>query len=181
MRTIFFFIPVLFMSLAHATPITHPDFQPTRDGIELKSTATAKWLAFISVYDAGLYAIASAKASEVLQRNMPISLEIRYRVDVKKEQLIEAADVALTRQHSEDVRQQFQAAVDELHHSYQDVKEGDRFRIDVKPGSGLSLYFNDQLRYQNANLDFANYYIGLWLAENPLSETVRTALLNWSL
>jgi hypothetical protein len=180
MRLILFFIPVLFMSLAQAAPITHPDFQSMRDGIELKSTATAKWFVFISVYDIGLYAGADAKPSEVLQRNMPISLEIRYRVDVKKEELTEAADVALGRQHPEDVQQQFQASVDELHRFYQDVKEGDRFRIDVKPDAGLSLYFNDQLRYQNANLDFANYYVGLWLAEKPLSEAVRTALLNWS-
>jgi len=181
MRLVLFFISVLLMSLAHATPFSHPDFQPTRDGIELKATATAKWMVFVSVYDAGLYAKADAKPSDVLQKDMPISLEIRYRVDVKREQLIEAADVALTRQHSTNIRQRFQASVDELHGFYQDVKEGDRFRLDVKPDTGLSLYFNDQLRYQNANLDFANYYVGLWLAEKPLSETVRTALLNWSL
>lgn len=181
MRVIVFFIYLLFMSMAHAIPISHPDFQPTREGIELKATATAKWMMFISVYDAGLYANVDAKASDVLQKVMPISLEIRYLVDVKKEQLIEAADVALKRQHSAEARQKFQASVDDLHRSYQDVKEGDRFRIDVKPDSGLSLYFNDQLRYQNSDLDFANYYVGLWLADNPLSDSVRTALLNWSL
>jgi hypothetical protein len=181
MRLLLFFISLFLMGLAQSTPITHPDFQPVRENIELKATATAKWMAFISVYDAGLYADVDAKASEVLQKDMPISLEIRYRVDVKKEQLIEAANVALKRQHKEDTCQKFQAFVDDLHRSYQDVKEGDRFRIDVKPDSGLSLYFNGQLRYQNTDLDFANYYVGLWLAENPLSDNVRTALLNWSL
>jgi hypothetical protein len=181
MRLISFLITVLFMSLAHGTPISHPDFESIRDGIELKATATAKWMAFISVYDVGLYASADVKAAELLQTDTPISLEIRYRTGVKKAQLIEAADVALARQHSVDIRLQFQVSVDELHGFYQDVKEGDRFRIDVKPGAGLSLYFNEQLRYQNANLDFAHYYVGLWLAEKPLSEKVRARLLNWSL
>lgn len=181
MRLISFLIVALFTSLAYATAITHSDFESTRDGIELKATATAKWMAFISVYDVGLYAGADVKAVELLQTDTPISLEIRYRTKVKKEQLIEAANVALVRQHPLETRQQFQVFVDELHYFYQDVKEGDRFRIDVKPDAGLSLYFNEQLRYQNANLDFANYYLGLWLAENPLSEKVRARLLNWSL
>jgi hypothetical protein len=181
MRLSLFIISLFIMGLAQATPIIHPDFQPTREDVELKATATAKWLSFISVYDVALYASPNAKTSDLLQTSMPLSLEIHYLVGVKKEQLIEAAEVALKRQHSEQTRQQFQTSVDELHHFYQDVEEGDRFRVDIKPDSGLSLYFNDQLRYQNASLDFANYYIGLWLAENPLSDNVRASLLKWSL
>ena len=181
MRLFVFVISLFVMTLAQATPIIHPDFQPVREDVELKATATAKWLTFISVYDVGLYASPNAKTRDVLQKDIPLSLEIHYLVGVKKEQLIEAAEVALERQHSVETRQQFQTYVDELHHFYQDVEEGDRFRVDIKPDSGLSLYFNDQLRYQNASLDFANYYIGLWLADNPLSDKVRASLLNWSL
>ncbi|MDO7596850.1 MAG: chalcone isomerase family protein [Pseudomonadota bacterium] len=181
MRLILFFISLFLMGLAQATPLIHPDFQPLRENIELKATATAKWLAFVSVYDVGLYASPNAKTSDLLHSKMPLSLEIHYRVGVKKQQLIEAAEVALARQNSEETRQKFKASVDELHHFYQDVEEGDRFRVDIKLDSGLALYFNDQLRYQNTSLDFANYYIGLWLAENPLSDKVRASLLNWSL
>jgi len=181
MRLLLFFISLFLMGVAQATPVIHPDFQPVREDVELKATATAKWLAFISVYNVGLYASPNAKTSDVLQKNIPLTLEIHYLVGIKKEQLIEAAEVALGRQHSDETRQQYQTSVDELHQFYQDVEEGDRFRVDIKPDTGLSLYFNDQLRYQNANLDFANYYIGLWLADNPLSDKVRASLLNWSL
>lgn len=180
MRLIFFFMSALFMSMANATPVSNPDFQPIRDSLELKSTATAKWMVFVTVYDAGLYADVDTKPSDILKKDIPITLEIRYLVDVKKDQLIEAANVALKRQHTEKVNQQFQTSVEELHRSYQDVKEGDRFRIDIRPGTGLSLYFNDKLRYQNPSLDFAKYYVGLWLADNPLSDDVRDALLKWS-
>ena len=69
--------------------------------------------------------------------------------------------------------------VNALHGFYQDVSEGDRFRLDIEPSNGLSLFFNDELLYQNASLDFARYYVGLWLAENPLSDSLRTGLLDW--
>lgn len=179
MRLRLFLIATLFMSLANATPVSDPNFQPTRDGLELKATATAKWMIFVSVYDAGLYAQPDAKSSDVMQKIMPITLDIRYRVDVTKEQLTEAANVALTRQHSAETNKKFLSSVTALHGFYQNVKEGDRFRIDVRPDAGLSLYFNDQLRYQNESIEFANYYIGLWLDKNPLSDTVRKSLLNW--
>ncbi|MBE0439643.1 MAG: chalcone isomerase family protein [Gammaproteobacteria bacterium] len=181
MRLLVFFTFLFLMGLAQATPISHPNFKSARGELELKATATAKWLAFVSVYDIGLYANPNAKTDDVLHTNMPLSLEIYYWVNLKKEQLIEAAEVALGRQHSDKTRRQFQIFVDELHHFYQDVEQGDRFRMDVRPDSGLALYFNDELRYQNARLDFANYYIGLWLAENPLSDKVRASLLNWPL
>jgi hypothetical protein len=180
MRVLILLVTSLFMSLAQATPVSHPDFQPTRDGLELKATATAKWMVFVSVYDAGLYASPDAKPSDVLKKDTPITLEIRYKVGVTKAQLTEAANVALKRQNSETVNKKYQDSVTALHKFYQDVKEGDRFRLDIRPDSGLSLYFNNKLQYQNPSLDFAEYYVGLWLGENPLSDDVRDALLDWS-
>jgi len=159
----------LFFNTSIAAPVSHPDFQPTRGDVELKSTATATWLAFIDVYDAALYASSSAQANRLLVDKSPFSLEIRY----------EAADVALGRQHTEEQRAKYQSDVDALHTFYQDVVEGDRFRLDINPNNGLSLFFNDGLVYQNANLNFARYYVGLWLAEEPLSDAVRLGLLDW--
>jgi hypothetical protein len=169
----------LLLNISWATPHSHPDFQSTRDDIELKSTATATWLAFIKVYDAALYAQPHAQAEEVLNDNRPFSLEILYKVSLSKSQLIEGADVALGRQHSEQQRDTYQSDVDTLHTFYQDVTEGDRFRLDITPTDGLSLFFNDELVYQNTSIDFARYYVGLWLAENPLSDRVRAGLLDW--
>ena len=180
MRLLLLIISSLFMSLAQAAPIAHPDFQSTRDSLELKAAATAKWMVFVSVYDAGLYANPEAKSSDVLNKDTPITLEIRYKVGVTKAQLTEAANVALERQHSKTTNKKYQDSVAALHKFYKDVKEGDRFRLDIRPDSGLSLYFNDKLQYQNPSLDFAEYYVGLWLGENPLSDDVRDALLNWS-
>jgi hypothetical protein len=169
----------LLLNISWAAPHSHPDFQSTRDDIELKSTATATWLAFIEVYDAALYAQPDAQAENVLNGNGPFSLEILYKVSLSKSQLIEGADVALGRQHSEQQRASYQSDVDALHAFYQNVTEGDRFRLDITPTDGLSLFFNDQLVYQNTSIDFARYYVGLWLAENPLSDRVRLGLLDW--
>ncbi len=171
------YLSLLATSVLAAGPNT--EFQSTRGDLELKSTATAKWMAFITVYDAGLYAPKLAKPKALLQNQTPLSLEIRYRVDVKKDQLIEAAEVALSRQHDAIQRSLFQNDVDALHSFYRDVSAGDQFRIDVNPRQGLVLYFNNSSVYQNDNVDFARYYVGLWLADNPLSDRVRDALLTW--
>jgi len=169
----------LLVNAVWATPISHPNFQSTRGDSELKATATATWMTFIDVYDAALYAQADTTSDQLLTTDLPFTLEIRYKLSVKKSQLIEAAEVALTRQHDEQQLQRSQADVAALHGFYRDVEEGDRFRIGIVPDKGLSLYFNDDLVYQNSDMNFAKYYVGLWLADNPLSDKVRTALLDW--
>ena len=164
---------------AWAKPVSHPDFPPTRGEIELKSTATATWLVFVDVYDIALYASPNAQSNTFLKESSPFSLEIRYKVSLSKAQLIEGADIALSRQHSERQLAQYQTNVDALHTFYRDVVEGDRFRLDISGDNGLSLFFNDELLYQNSNVAFAKYYVGLWLADNPLSDSVRESLLDW--
>lgn len=170
---------LIHISSSWAAPASHTDFQSTRGGLELKSTATATWLRFVDVYDAALYTNPDAKARQTLVADQPFSLEILYKVSLSKSQLIEGADVALGRQHSEQERALYQNDVDALHLFYQDVVEGDRFRLDISSDEGLSLFFNDELLYQNVSISFARYYVGLWLAENPLSDSVRTGLLKW--
>lgn len=170
---------LMFASSSWATTASHPDFQSTRGETELKSTATATWLAFIEVYDAALYADPETQAEQLLVADAPFSLEILYKVSLSKSQLIEGADVALGRQHTEQQRAKHQNDVDALHGFYQDVVEGDCFRLDILPNQGLALFFNDKLLYQNNSLEFARYYVGLWLAKNPLSDSVRSDLLDW--
>lgn len=162
-----------------ATPVSHPDFQPARGEIELKSTATATWLAFIDVYDAALYTSPDAQSGSLLEADAPFSLEIRYKVSLSKDQLIEGADVALGRQHTKQRIAAYQSEVDALHTHYRNVDEGDRFRLDISNPGGLALFFNNELLYENSDVDFALYYVGLWLAENPFSDAVREGLLDW--
>jgi hypothetical protein len=170
---------LMVLNVSWAGPVSHDDFQESRGDMALKSTVTATWLAFIDVYDAALYAGTGAQASSILSDAQPFSLEIRYKVSLSKSQLIEGANVALARQHTQQQRALYQSDVDALHVFYHDVVEGDRFHLEIDPDQGISLFFNDQLRYQNASTGFARYYVGLWLAENPLSAPVRSGLLDW--
>ncbi len=170
---------LLLINPAWATPVSHPDFQSTRGEIELKSTATATWLVFIDIYDAALYASPNADPGTLLVGDMPFSLEIHYKVSLSKAQLIEGADVALGRQHSKQQIARYKTDVDALHNYYRDVAKGDRFRLDISNDTGLALFFNGVLLYRNSDVGFAKYYVGLWLAENPLSNAVRQGLLDW--
>ena len=89
------FLALLYLNPVLATPVSHPHFQPMRGEIELKSTATVTWLAFIDVYDAALYVGDGAQPTTLLEGPSPFSLELRYKVSLSKAQLIEGADVAL--------------------------------------------------------------------------------------
>ena len=169
----------LLINIGWTMPASQLDFQPSRGEIELKSMATATWLGFIDVYDAALYAAPGVQAGQVLKVNHPFSLELHYKVSLSKSQLIDSADEVLSRQNTKNQQALYQNDIDALHGFYQDVISGDRFRLDIHHDKGLSLFFNDKLLYQNTNISFARYYLGLWLAENSLSESLRTELLNW--
>jgi|TARA_B100000795_G_scaffold99677_1_gene73297 hypothetical protein len=169
----------LLFNISWAMPPSQLDFQPSRGEVELKSIATATWLGFIDVYDAALYAAPEVQARQVLRGNHPFSLELHYKVSISKSQLINSADEVLSRQHTKNQRALYQSDINALHDFYQDVTKGDRFRIDIRHDKGLYLFFNDELLYQNTNISFARYYLGLWLAENSLSESLRKELLNW--
>jgi len=169
----------LLFNISWAMPPSQLDFHASSSEVELKSTSTATWLGFIDVYDAALYAAPDIQASQILRGNHPFSLELRYKVSLSKSQLINSAEEVLSRQHTKNKRALYQKDTNALHDLYQDVTSGDRFRLDIHHDKGLSLFFNDELLYQNTNISFARYYLGLWLAENSLSESLRKELLNW--
>ena len=185
-------IIVVFLFLAttlHAGPVMASregvdtetvEFPLQRGNLILRSTATATWMKFVDVYVAGLYAPGSSNPQQVLDGSKPLSLEIGYLVALDREKLVKAANIALARQHNEVKLSAHKQYINQLHDKYLGVKEGDRYRIDFRPGNGLKLILNDrQLAHINDD-EFALLYLGIWLDEKPLSEPLRTALLDWS-
>ena len=145
----------------------------------LKSSGTATWMRIVRVYDAALFAPSDAEVEQVLQKDVPLSLKIEYLIGVSAENIIKAADVALARQHKPEVLDRYSTHIQRLHQSYQSAEPGDRYRLDYRPGEGITLWFNDQYLVSINDDEFARLYVGIWLGEQPLSERLRTALLNW--
>ena len=163
-----------FSSYLGAAPLISSD-----QDLVLKSSGTATWMRVVRVYDAALFAPSSARVEQVLQKDVPLSLKIEYLISVSADNIIKAADVALARQHSPEVLDRYSTHIQRLHQSYQSAELGDRYRLDYRPGEGITLWFNDQYLVSIDDDEFARLYVGIWLGEQPLSERLRTALLNW--
>lgn len=157
----------------------HAHFAPQRGELSLRGTATGTWMKFIKVYDAALYAPIEARPSQVLSAPIPLVLEIRYRVDVRRDQLVEAAMTALERQHDSQSLARYERETQVLHSAYRDVTQGDRFRLELWPETGVALFFNDERVASINDAGFAAFYLGIWLGEPPLSDAVRQSLLDW--
>ena len=154
-------------------------FTPGKGELELKSSATATWMRFIEVYQAALYAPHEIQAEEINTSLVPLSLELTYLTGVSKDNIIKAAEVALQRQHDTATLDKFAEQITALHQSYRDTAKGDKYRLDFDPASGVSLYFNDSLLVAFGDVSFGRLYVGIWLDEPPLSQPLRTALLDW--
>ncbi|HDP90042.1 MAG TPA: hypothetical protein ENN42_08825 [Thioalkalivibrio sp.] len=144
--------------------------------LELKGTGDMYYARFIHVYDAALYGPAGLPAPMLLETGAPACLELVYRVGLDRDKFVLAAERILARQHGD--LSSLRPRIDALHAAYRDVAEGDRYRLCYDPDAGTELALNDAPLVRVQGEDFARAYLGIWLGERPLSDSLRTALLD---
>lgn len=150
---------------------------PVYANLSEAGSATARYAGLIKVYDATLRVTPGTARDRVLDPQTEKELEIRYRVDIDASDLIKAASKTLERQHSEAELARFSAETEQLHAQYRNVKEGDRFALQAK-GDALTLLFNGEAQVTITTPGFADFYLGIWLGSDPLSDSVRDQLLS---
>ena len=104
-------------------------------------------------------------------------LEITYLRRFSVRQIIRASDKMLARQLG--------SRLDRLADSYarlnnylNDVKRGDRFTMDHCTQSGLTLFFNGELKVRLPDHEFARAYLAIWLhPSKPIDKNLRKNLL----
>jgi hypothetical protein len=163
---------LLLLALSGLFTPAFANLPPTPD-LSLRGESIGKWI-FFSIYDAKLYLPAQSQASQVLSESLPGRLQICYLREIRKDQLIEAAQHVLDDLSLSETQQ---AQINALHAAYRDVKEGDCFVMDYQPRTGLTLYFNGQPVHQESDPSFKATYWQVWLGQQPLSERVRDQLL----
>jgi len=58
-----------------------------------------------------------------------------------------------------------------------DVKPGDCYVLEYQPDTGTQLKLNDQLSFETKLNGFKSVYFGIWLGQNPLSDSLKEKLL----
>ncbi|WP_372591248.1 chalcone isomerase family protein [Guyparkeria sp.] len=162
------------------------DFGKTLDEADttlvLTGAGTASYMIW-DVYDAALYAPASAEQAAIMAAEVPMTLVLDYHRDVAVADIRKAAWKALDGQYDEASRDALRPKVETLHDAMSDVGDGDRYQLDWRPkmetGEGrLVLKLNGQTRFASDDAELARAYFGIWLGEPPLSGKLRQALLS---
>lgn len=134
---------------------------------------TAYWAGMIPVYDAKLSVSDNVTRTNLLSDQTTLKLELCYHVALSREDFVEAAKKGLPTPLSAPHLN----AVNALHLAYENVSPDDCYQLSYDVVSGTQLRLNNQLKFQNKTPGFKAIYFGLWLGQNPLSDTVKTDLL----
>ncbi|WP_322521758.1 chalcone isomerase family protein [Guyparkeria halophila] len=144
----------------------------------LLGSGTASYMLW-DVYDAALYAPAEADKAAIVNAEVPMTLILEYHRDVGVEDIRKATWAALDDQYEAEQREIIRPKIDAIQNAMIDVTDGDRYRLDWEPeGPRLSLSLNGETRFESDDRELARAYFGIWLAEPPLSDKLRAALLS---
>ncbi|MGI8738353.1 MAG: chalcone isomerase family protein [Gammaproteobacteria bacterium] len=145
--------------------------------MELKGSGEAHYMGFVEVYEAALYGKRGVAAEQLLRRDVPMCLRLDYQRAIGREDIVKAADTVLKRQNDASSLTPLHARIDRLHAAYRDVEADDYYVRCYSPGAGSELSLNGETLIKIEGRDFAVRYFALWLGEEPLSESLKQALL----
>ncbi len=182
MKRLLFFalLPLLAIDLSARTP--EPSFPETVevDGAELTKRGEYRYVYrfFFKLYDAALYAPAEASVAEILQAETPFRLQFRYLREIEKSIILKSADTMLAKNLSDSELDTIQDRIDQLNDAYTTVRDGDRSSLTYEPDVGTTLRINGESVVTIEGDDFAPLYFKIWLGDQPISRSLRAALLD---
>lgn len=153
-----------------------PYWQTTDSRLQRQSQAVLNYL-WVDVYAAAFYTEPGINPRQAVGRSQRQRLELYYFRAIDREDVIKAAWVTLERQQPAARLADLRAEVEALHATFADIQPGDRYALNYSSGTGLSLERNGQRLYSSQNAELAHAYLGIWLADEGLSETLREQLL----
>ncbi|WP_455884498.1 chalcone isomerase family protein [Pseudomonas spelaei] len=177
MRQLFVCLMLMLSITAQANEadrLKQADFPARFESLALKNQAVLNYL-WTDVYAAGLYAPQEASARQAWAQQQDLRLVLYYFRDIDRKDVIKAATVTLERQQAS---ARLKPELDQLHARFRNIRSGDRYALDFRPGRGLNLEINGQVVFSSPDVELAKAYMGIWLAPKGLSDSLRGQLLN---
>jgi len=137
------------------------------------SSGTATWM-FFDVYNATLFAKKSSLPQDFLNDAESLKLELCYLRAISTDIFIEGANEVLPTK----LTTTLQNEVNRLHDAYLPVEPNDCYVLEYEPQTGTQLKLNNQTIFTSQVEGFKAVYFGVWLGENPLSESLKNSLLD---
>lgn len=177
MRHVVFCLLLMLCAMAQANEadrLRQAGFAAQSDALALKNQAVLTYL-WADVYAAALYAPANLSTKRAWEQQTALRLELYYFRDIDRNDVIKAANTTLERQQAS---ARLKPEIEKLHASFRDIRSGDRYALDFRPGRGLNLEINGQAVFSSRDEALARVYLGIWLAPKGLSDELRGKLLN---
>jgi len=180
MRHVVFCLLLIFcvaVQASEADRLKQAGFPAKSHDLVLKNQTVLVYL-WADVYAAAVYAPADTSAKAAWDQQKNLRLALYYFRDIDRNDVIKAATTTLERQQSSATLARLKPELDRLHASFRDIRSGDRYALDVRPGRGLNLEINDKVVFSSRDEELAKAYLGIWLAPKGLSDSLRNSLLN---
>ncbi|ANF85116.1 hypothetical protein A7J50_1693 [Pseudomonas antarctica] len=180
MRHVVFCLMMIFslaVQASEADRLRQAAFPAQSHELVLKNQAVLVYL-WADVYAAALYTPADLRAKQAWDQQKDLRLVLFYFRDIDRNDVIKAANTALERQQSSATLARLKPELDQLHASFRNIRSGDRYALDFRPGRGLNLEINEQVVFSSRDDELAKAYLGIWLAQKGLSDSLRKSLLN---
>ena len=180
MRHVVLCLMMIFSLAVHANEadrLNQAGFPALSHELALKNQAVLVYL-WADVYAAALYAPADISAKQAWDQQKAMRLALYYFRDIDRNDVIKAATTTLERQQSAATLARLKSELDQLHASFRNIRSGDRYALDFRPGRGLNLEINEQVVFSSRDEELAKAYLGIWLAPKGLSDSLRKSLLN---
>ena len=177
MRQLFIGLMLMMSITAQASDmdrLKQAGFPAQVEGLALKNQAVLNYL-WADVYAAALYAPADLTARQAWDQQKALRLVLYYFRNIDRADVIKAASATLERQQT---NAGLNPEIARLHARFRDIRSGDRYALDFRPGRGLNLEINGQVVFSSSDDALARAYLGIWLAPEGLSDQLRDKLLD---
>ncbi|CRM20870.1 hypothetical protein [Pseudomonas sp. 24 E 13] len=177
MRQLFIGLMLMMSITAQASDVDRlkqAGFPAQVEGLALKNQAVLNYL-WADVYAAALYAPADLTARQAWDQQKALRLVLYYFRNIDRADVIKAASATLERQQT---NAGLNPEIARLHARFRDIRSGDRYALDFRPGRGLNLEINGQVVFSSSDDALARAYLGIWLAPEGLSDELRGQLLD---
>ncbi|CRM46994.1 chalcone isomerase family protein [Pseudomonas sp. 44 R 15] len=177
MRQLFIGLMLMLSITAQASDVDRlkqAGFPAQVEGLALKNQAVLNYL-WADVYAAALYAPADLTARQAWDQQKALRLVLYYFRNIDRADVIKAASATLERQQT---NAGLNPEIARLHARFRDIRSGDRYALDFRPGRGLNLEINGQVVFSSSDDALARAYLGIWLAPEGLSDQLRDKLLD---
>ena len=142
----------------------------------LVGATTFRWMSIIKVYDARLHLGAGEPPTKVFA-DIPVRLQLTYHRGFTAAEIIKGGDTLLARNVKAETLVSLRERLELINRAYRDVREGDSYTLTYVPGKGTTLRLNGSPLVTVPGHDFAAAYFRIWLGDDPISESMRDALL----